>query len=559
LENPTKIQILVNNAVGQPIPHATVKLVIRRGIEWSEEKTEAHIPVTHDLRPGFIQIEVDAKAPDYYSEKGILTFGVSTLRWECTNPAWLIREENGEVVLQVALGRIRFAPIVEYPEDYQVRTPFNPKGVLISGNTYRTVDLNLNENFRAIQNPAIKDPNASGWDRFNFTEQKVKLSERGNWLILEYGDPDDHRNSFRHLIGVWAPFSYPGRQPPVVVQITPNTQPPDYPADVLPLSGIYPYGCTPRAGKKPDKKTGTIALRDCGQHYVELNSKRSFGQFKIVYQLYTARPDIFEGPNGPIVITLSPAVLSDGSILREPFTHREGMGRLIAEVLRFLWSRKLTLDMSIGSTKLHFQVPNIKIQGIRPSVGATGFPKSTLTTIVCHSAAVAPVLQLAGHSASNKMSNLKQKEFPVSLWGGPNEYCETNWKNLWVIDGVGTPGSIGIPSPGSNTVKTWKNWLRDDRRLVCVYTPAGLSDNVEAPAELVRLNTPRVPGKDEWIEEGFNKKVSWLRMSHSCLRVKNPSVPIGIHPEFADLKSNGKITHDKIYEFGVGYAARFRQ
>ncbi|CAN7556283.1 hypothetical protein LJR015_000942 [Peribacillus frigoritolerans] len=470
------------------------------------------------------------------------------------------------------MGRIRFAPIVELPEDLQVQTPFNPKGVLISGNTYRTVDLNLNENFRTIQNPAIRNPNDPGWDRFNWGEQAVKLSERGNWLILEYGDLVDHQDSLRHLIGVWAPHSYPGRQPPVVVQITPNTHPPDYPTDGLPFSGIYPYGCTPRPGKKPDEKTGKFALHDCGQHYVELNSKRSFGQFKIVYQLYSARPDIFEGPNGPIVITLSPAALRTGSILREPFTHREGMGRLIAEVLRFLWSRKLTLDTSIGSTKLRFQESKIKIEGIRPAVGAIGFPKSTLTTVVCHSAAVGPVLKLAGHASNEKMHFVethkegtkiikKTREFPASLWGGPNNYCESHWKNLWVIDGVGQPGNIGVPSPGSNTVKTWKSWLnsKDDRRIVFVYTPAGLGEKVEAPPELVRLTNPRISGKAGWIEEGFNTKVSWLRMDHTYLRVQNPLVPNGIHPEFADIKSDGKITHDKIYEFGVGYAARFRR
>ncbi|MDM5188368.1 hypothetical protein QUF99_13870 [Bacillus sp. DX4.1] len=567
LENPNKIQILVVNAVGQLIPNATVKLVIRRGSEWIEEKPDAITPVTHDLRPGFIQVEVDAKAPDYYAEKGIITFGVTTLRWACTNPAWLLSEENGIVVLKVALGRIRFAPIVIKPEDLQVQVPYNPGGVLVSGNQYRTLGLERKEKIRTVQNPAIKDPNNAGWDRFHWDPQEIQLSNLGNWLMLEYGDPDNHQDSLRHLIGVWAPNSYPGMNPPVVVQITPNTHPPNYPNDGLPFSGIYPYGCTTRPGKKTDDKTGKIALHDCGQSYVELTSNRSFGQYKIVYQLYAARPDIFTKEGlGPIVITLSPAVLRDGSILREPFTHREAIGRLIAEVLRFLWSRQLTIDM-VGLTRLRFQGSDVKIgQVIRPDAGPNGFPKRTLTTVLCHSAAVGPVLQLAGHASSNAIPSLKQnkktiKEFPASLWGGPNEYCDQCWKNLWVIDGVGNPGSIGVPAPGSTTVKTWKNWLnsRDDRRIVCVYTEAGLGENVEAPPELVRLTNPRIKGKAGWIEEGYNKKVSWLRISYSYLKVQNPLEPKGILPQFGDFNSDGKQIHDKIYEFGVGYAARFRR
>lgn len=297
------------------------------------------------------------------------------------------------------------------------------------------------------------------------------------------------------------------------------------------------------------------ALRDCPQAYVELTSNRCFGQYKIIYQLYSARPDLFDGPNGPIVITLSPALLQKGGILREPFTHREGMGRLIAKVLRFLQSHKLTLPLSLGSVHLRLRSPKAEVWGNRPAVSPIGFPNKSLTTVVCHSAGVGPVLELAGHSANAKFPDL----FPSNLFGGGNDYCEQCWNNLWVIDGVGTPGAIGVPSPGGSAVRTWLGWLKgnEKRRIVCVYTPSELGEQVAS--ELIRLNKPRMSGKAGWIEEGFNNKVSWLRVSYSYLQVADLSKPEGVLPKFGPPKSDGDPTHNKVYEFGVGYAARFPQ
>jgi hypothetical protein len=448
--DPNNVHIEVRNAIGQPIPGAKAKLVVRRGVEWREDKGEAAAPVTHTLRAGFIQVEVDAAAPDYIPERG------SGLRWECTNPAWSLREEQETAILQVALGRVWFAPIVALPEDQQVRTPFNPGGVLVTANGYRTVGLNR-ERFRTLRQPAAGNPDDPGWDRFLWDEQAVNLAERGNWLILEYGDPSGGPDSLRHLIGVWAPHTFSGDRPPVVVQITPNTRPPYYPADGLPFSGLYPYGCVAqqvvepdkKKGVEPDKKTRTVALRNCRQAYVELPSNRCLGQYKIVYQLYAARPDIFDGPHGPIVITLSPALLRQGGILREPFNRREGMGRLIAEVLRFLWSRKLTLGMTVGSLHLRFRPPKVELGGARPVVTATGFPSSSLTTVVCHSAGVGPALELAGHAAGAEFP----EQFPVTLFGGPNDYCERNWQSLWVIDGGWDSGRHRRPVAGEQCCK----------------------------------------------------------------------------------------------------------
>jgi hypothetical protein len=552
-DGPHTLQIRVRNAVGQEIPGATVAVVVRRGVEWREDGGTADAPVTHALREGFIQIEIDARAPGYVAERAVLTFGVSSLRWESTNPAWALREDQLTAVLDVVLGRVRFAPIVALSDTQRVPATFVPNAVLVDEDGYRTVGAGGRErSFRVLRQPATGDVDDGGWDRFVWDERDIALSERGNWLILEYGDPSGRLDAWRQLLGVWAPHSTPlGARPPVIIQITPNTNTGRYPGDTLPFTGLYPYGCLPRDGA-PIDAAGTVALRDARQAYVELTSNRSFGQYKIVYQLYAARPDLFEGSRGPIVITLSPAFIPrNGLVLRDPFVVREAMGRLVAEVLRFLWSRKLTLGAPLGSMSLRYRPPEVALRGARPVTQPDGFPRSVLTTVVCHSAGVEPVLALAGHERGAPLP----RGYSAALFGGANGYCDDDWNNLWVIDGVRSPGGVGVPAPGSAAVRTWTTWLKGyGRRLVCVYTPSGLGPQTQPG--LLTLTKPRLKGKTGWIEEGFTQNVSWMRCAYEYVRKDDPTTPTGVLPGFDRQGVSALASHNKIYEFGVGYAAR---
>ena len=552
MSDPSKLRIEVVDVLDRAIPLASLKVVVRRGVEWREEKGELPAPALVDLQAGFIQIEIDAQAANFVAERGILNW--LDPQWTTTNPAWALDASQDPPVLKVALGRIRFAPIVTLKEDLQVTSPFSPGGVLVTESGYRRHDLNPTDHYRTLKRPAIGKPDDPGWDRFLWEERRVDLAARGNWLVLEYGDFSGRLDAVRHLVGVWAPHKFPGARPPVVVQVTPNTRAPYYPIDRLPFTGLYPYGCVAKTDVKPDEKTGKVALRDCGQAYVELLSNRCFGQYKIVHQLYGARPDLFDGPNGPIVITPSPALTSNAGVLRDPFQHRDGLGRLIAEVLRFLWSRQLTLE-ALGAVRLRFRPPEVAIAGgTRPPAKPTGFPAAALVTVVCHSAGVAAVLALAGHAPA---AAFPDKTFPALLFGGKNDYCDRDWRNLWVIDGVGTPGGIGVPSPGGPAVRIWLTWLRGEgRRMVLVYTPSGLGGQV-AP-ELIRLTKPRRTGTTGWIEEGETNKVSWMQMSYSYLQTADPGKLPRVIPEFAPPKSEGDPDHNKVYELGVGYAARWR-
>ncbi|GAB2468073.1 hypothetical protein [Xylanimonas ulmi] len=557
MAEPTQLVLTVANAVGVPIA-ATADVLVRRGAEWSHNHPGLSLPSTIPLPAGFIQVTIDATAADHGEERLTLTYFADQGRWEASNPSCTIDTQDSLVNVTVPLGRIRFAPVVMLSDDLRVPAtasavqPFQPGAVLVTQQGYRTINLDVEERVRVLSAKAIGDPNSPGWDRFRWNEQRVKLSDRGNWLVLEYGDMTGQLGALRHVVGVWAPHTYTGDAPPVVVQITPNTRLPYYPSDRLPYTGAYPYGCVAAPGAAVDKATSTVALRDCRQAYVELPANRSLGQYKVVYQLYAARPDIFDGPHGPIVITPSPPLIAGVGPLRSPFDHPEGLGRLVAEVLRFLVAHKLTLPNAVGGLSVRFKGSTAYLSGTRPASPAIGVPTKTLTTLLCHSAGVVPVMSLANNLANRATF---PRGFPRALWGGKNDYCDANWTNLWVVDGVASPGGIGVPSAGSPAARTWKTWLgRRGRRAVLVYTPSGLGGPI-AP-ELISGITAPPAGKAGNIEEGASQNVRWLRMSYTYLRADPSQNPADLRPAFGGLSDTAEQSHNKIYEFGVGYAAR---
>lgn len=543
------LRVHVRNAVGVEVGGATVDVVVRRGIEWRDDRPRLPAPATVPLRSGFIQIEVVARAPEYHDERVIMTIRSVDQRWETTNPACSIDEAGPVATLTVVLGRVRFAPIVMLPDDMRVTPPFLPGAVLADQRGYRTVQLDAPERMRVLAPAATGNPDSSGWDRFRWSEVSVNLAGRGNWLLLEYGDTTGRLDAMRHLLGVWAPHSFTGTAPPVVVQVTPNTRTPQYPPDRARFTGAYPYGCVAGQDAVPDAETKTVPLRSCRQAYAELPANRCLGQYKIVYQLYAARPDLFDGPNGPIVITPVPALVDMVGPLRAPFEHPDGMGRLVAEVLRFLYARKLTLPMSAGGLHLRFQGSQVTLGGTRPVSAPLGIPQRTLTTVVCHSAGVVPVLNLARNLSRPAFPS----GFPEALWGGRNAFCDQNWTNLWVIDGVATPGGIGVPSPDGPAARTWAAWLRrEGRRMAMVYTPSGLGGRVDPG--LVPTAAART-GRAGRIEEGATARVRWLHTAYTYLRADPAQNPADVRPAFGPPSDDAERSHNKVYELGVGYAA----
>ena len=88
--------------------------------------------------------------------------------------------------------------------------------------------------------------------------------------------------------------------------------------------------------------------------------------------------------------------------------------------------------------------------------------------------------------------------------------------------------------------------------MVMVYTPSGLGGLV-AP-ELVSSSTTR-SGRAGRIEEGSNKRVRWLHMAYTYLRADPAQNPENVRPAFGLPSDDAEKSHNKVYEFGVGYAA----
>jgi len=566
---PNSIRIEVFDAVNKPILNATAKVKILYRDRPDDSIGELTMPMTYPLRPSLSKIEIEIKAPNFVSEQGTLTFQVSSTesKWVCTKPDWELKESEDNVILKIPLGRIKFAVTAALPDNSKInKFPFNPGGVLVKNNEYRKAGLDFNMKLRVLKKPAIGDPNSMGWDRFKWEQKEVNLKDKGNWLMLEYGDTSASPSSLRHLIGVWAPHNIRGEKPHVIVQIPPRTDKKIYPSDKFPFTGVYPYGCYPEPDENLDLTSKNIELGKCRQSYVELTSRRSLHSQKVVYQLYAACPEIFNDRCGPIVITLSPAFIFQPEkspktlVLYEPFDNREGMGRLIAEVLRFLWSNQFTLsEKYLGTKSLHFNPPSTISMGIRSLfIIPKGFPKETSTTILCHSISAEQVQTLANY-ANNKWSSSK---FPVNLYGGINDYCEKYWDRIWIMDGLNSF------KQDSNPIQIWKNWVSKgkNRRIVGVYTPSGLDGN-EKPGLINLSKNARVSGKTGWIEEDNNDILYWLRFSYSYLQafLLEEELHISastIFPIFdnKDLIRKPEIMaddiHGKLYEFGIAYAAR---
>jgi hypothetical protein len=62
-------------------------------------------------------------------------------------------------------------------------------------------------------------------------------------------------------------------------------------------------------------------------------------------------------------------------------------------------------------------------------------------------------------------------------------------------------------------------------------------------------------GKMGRIEEGSNSRVRWLHMAYTYLRADPAQNPEGVRPAFGPPSDDAEKSHNKVYEFGVGYAA----
>jgi hypothetical protein len=252
--SPTLLTIRVVNVAGDAIPDAAVMVRVRKGTTVLDEFPWGSAPRDVSLKQGFVQVDVQAKAPRYFPDEGELLFNIGN-RWDSTNGCWKIVEDTS-ATLTVVLGRTRAAQVLSVPPNQELPPDYVAPGIVIDERPqYRAYWPDSEKTVMVLRRPAKGNLNGSEWDRFAFDPVKVRLGDCGNWIFLEYGDPDKQDLDVRFLIGVWAPHSIPlGTKPAVVVQMTPN--PVDYPVDRFPFTGTYPFRMVPQPGyPEKDKKT----------------------------------------------------------------------------------------------------------------------------------------------------------------------------------------------------------------------------------------------------------------------------------------------------------------
>ena len=512
------------------------------------------------------QLTVQARTVGYYDETAQLSHDGKTDRWTTNNPSAHLLIGQKPLILNVYLGRIRFSPVIQQSEVTVVPQSFNPQAILIDDRPfYRTV-WQAPTKFRTLKTNVVGDVNGQGWDRFNFNETDVQMDVYGTWVLLEYGDPQPFGN-VRQLIGVWAPF-HAGAKPVVVVQVTPNPFSPYYPLDQLPFTGVYPYQCLLKSPPSPQKTQFQVS--DFKQPYAELGANRTLTAWKIAYQIYAARTDIFGVEAGPVIITPIPAALTSGGVLREPFNCQEGIGRLVGEVLRFLWSQGITNTAGGKGGKLLFKDGTTSFDPSPNDSPPDGFPTSSASTLVGHSAAVFAMYDIARipsleilRSGSVRAATVDLKRlahFAQDFYGGPTSYFSQDWRGLWIIDGVSNPGQGLSPTAGSDAANTWLHWLSEQptQRAICaVYTPSGIA------APLVNglvacLAQDTKSGTAGAVAEKKKGQISWLRFTTSYLRATAAQTDTSFLPIFSTPPDpqHPIDTHNEIYSFGVGYAAQ---
>ncbi len=474
-----------------------------------------------------------ASAPDFEPEETFLQSGGSG--WTSSNPAWNAVETAGTLGIEAVLGSLRFAPVTQIPKGTRIDPKDNPRAVLLEpvwGGGFQYLGCWLNpETVSRLNDPFFGNADAKEWDRFDHTDVPVELGKKGSLAFLEFGPPSPPRGSRpRFLLAAWIPADPLPERPPVHVYFSPNTAKPElYPSDRYPFTGEYPYGLFPKAGVKP------TTVDDLVQPYMEL-AYRYLLLHRILYQVIAA------GRNPIVLMPVQP--FGDWG----PLDTRAGLGRLVKEVIRFLFARGLAatrnrplsrFTVSPGGTTVTPKVlaPLERIPK-EASVGVSGF-----------SSGIAPVVKLCSSPAGPD-----PRLYSADLFQSPAADFMDVWRETWDIDGAHL--QFGPWLAGVGPLKKWVD-ADGHRRLRAyhsyTYTFGG-GDNGLVEAARIK----RVPGKVEFMEKGESPdgRVTWALISNALLEgsVKDPDHKKTV-PEFGTFTTD--MPHHFLACLAYGHAALY--
>jgi hypothetical protein len=422
------LNVTIYDVCDQPIPNATFSATAMGpdGKTLSDLSSPCAVPYGDPWPNG---ISIAAKAPFFYDANAAVSYDGKA--WSSSGAVIIGTGDPADAAIDVRiyLCRVRFAP-VSTDDPSQATSDYRANGVLpIPRNAFRSPQPSPGSPPGTppplpglLTSPCFDQSAAAPKTISNpIADSLEKDAGWGVWLSLEVGDPPGSKSrEIRQLIGVWAPFRT-AATPSVIYQITPHTDNGDYPQDpTIPFSGVYPYCCYDSENKGAEK----IPINALMQPYVLLPLHRTLLYGIAAYQVYGACPNLFNKDSGPIIITYSPALVA-GSVVVEPFDCRETLGRLIGEVLCFLWSNRITGTSKAGSSgvggRLQANAGTTKFEPLASvPLSYDPFPKSSQTTTLVHSAGVQQLASLISNKTFKQLSQSNAKNLssfdPVLCW-----------------------------------------------------------------------------------------------------------------------------------------------
>ncbi|MFG3602495.1 hypothetical protein [Micromonospora chersina] len=461
------------------------------------------LPIAGDL----VNLMVGTQAPGFSGE----TFNVRKVngRWLTDMRAATISMDGDTVVVDVVDGTVRLAPTVFIPLEQKLRKSpeallCEPGGGWIYYGAYLT-----NPTISRLRKPAVFDTaTPTSWPSDPIT---VTNEGSGTFVFLEYGFETTSATlrKPRFLIGVWAPRVVLDAVPQVVVFYTPPTDR-DYPADAYPFRGRYPYYPRPDVAVTP-----TIA-KDVVQPYPNLAINYLISGYKIIPQIQAA------GRNPIVICPINP------SGHWGPLDTQRGLGRLIREVVRFLYGHKLVSSRVAPAARLSLDGGRASIFPKEGLYDDEPIPTSWALTASAFSNGIDRVLNLCTPRAIDEML-YDPTIFSFTDTGttgastrpkpdAPEVTLVRSWREIWDIDGVADDGK-----GAERHLRNLRTWLGEgQRRAVRSYhsTSAGMRTAPRALVDPTLIVTrPTKPYKGLFILEGnsADERATWVQFSDAAL------------------------------------------
>jgi len=518
------VKVVVEDVNGTVLPSARITVTFH-SVESAPELTQitAQPGTPVDLPLALPQFQLDIVVQDFEAER-ILVARIGD-RWQASNGATRIGTGPAQIDVTVTVGTVRLAPTVAWPPDRL--TNENPHAALVDDTggpqwIYRGAYHNI-ETIRRLDEPIWGDLTKIEWDRFNNTQVKIDIARLGQLALLEYGGRVSTRIP-RFLIGTWIPSNPVANPPEVVVFYPPPTfANRGFPPDRHPFLENYPYAVRPG-----DPKPTPIH-----QPYVDIVINYLLVGYKIIYQILAA------GRN-PIIIMPSQPSANWGPLASQP-----GLGRLIKEILRFLYANRLVSGTTAAPAKL-------RITGGRsflfPEYGNfrdESLPPHFAATVSGFSAGINAVMDVC------TVPTIDTKRYTPALFASPPAVLLDDWRELWDMDGVYHEGWAAM-------TKIMNAWVAQPARCLRAYhsqtTYREQSNGLVDPKYVERR--PKHPIGGVYAEEGHrpDHRVTWAHFSNPSLEgnIQAPGHRKDI-PEFGTLDA-----HHMVPAIGFGHAAQFK-